>query len=131
MRAPYTSDSVGVKPNGVRSTRLMSSSRYYYSMRVWASPAAASPDFQRDRHEFGNQAQPQRHVGLPLGGAFPWPLQREVVRRKGARRFGQCAQVLGTPDPRVVAFAVEPGEHAGRAWDLADEAKPGHQLEPV
>src|SRR2546427_13169639 len=47
------------------------------------------------------------------------------------RGCGHGSQAFRAPIPLVVALAVETGEHADGARDLARQAEPGQELEPV
>src|SRR2546426_10095145 len=80
--------------------------------------ASRLDDLDRDGEQLRDQGQPEGQVGLPLGRAPAGSLEREVMRRERARGLGHGAEVLGAPDPLVVALAVEAGQDAGGARGL-------------
>src|SRR2546426_9250678 len=65
--------------------------------------ASRLDDLDRDGEQLRDQGQPEGQVGLPLGRAPAGSLEREVMRRERARGLGHGAEVLGAPDPLVVA----------------------------
>src|SRR6266576_7370678 len=90
-----------------------------------------SHDLDRKPHQPRDQRQPKRTVGLPLCGALTRPLQGEVMSRHGIERLGQGAQALRAPDPLLVTFIEQTGQHPTGARDVAYQTEPGEELEPV
>src|SRR2546428_13489925 len=88
-------------------------------------------DLDGNPHEPGDETQPEGCVRLPLRGALPRSLEREVVRREGARRFGHGAQALRAPDLLVVALVVQPRQHPTGAGGLSDESAVSLELDHV
>src|SRR2546422_697965 len=93
--------------------------------------ASRLDDLDRDGEQLRDQGQPEGQVGLSLGRAPAGSLEREVMRRERARGLGHGAEVLGAPDPLVVALAVEAGQDAVGARELAHQPQARQQLQPV
>src|SRR2546428_8043804 len=85
--------------------------------------ASRLDDLDRDGEQLRDQGQPEGQVGLPLGRAPAGSLEREVMRRERARGLGHGAEVLGAPDPLVVALAVEAGGRKSTTLDSRHHPK--------
>src|SRR2546428_5926013 len=93
--------------------------------------ASRLDDLDRDGEQLRDQGQPEGQVGLPLGRAPAGSLEREVMRRERARGLGHGAEVLGAPDPLVVALAVEAGPETAGARARAPQPPAPRQLHPL
>src|SRR2546426_12230922 len=88
-------------------------------------------DVQGNPEQPRNQRQAECDVGLALGRAFPRSLERKVVIYHRVRRLRRRPKASRTPDPLVIAFAVQPREDLCGTRYLAHDSKPCEQLEPI